>query len=108
MIPVSASCERRLEVRALEWRRFGFGIAGSFQASARLSLALRDAMKTAAACDCFQLLRFQPAAEIAKRCPTRIDLACFTSTKLSVPILSTTGADSFAILLAERSRGQGK
>ena len=29
---VSASCERRLEVRALEWRRFGFGIADSFQA----------------------------------------------------------------------------
>ena len=29
---VSASCERRLEVRALEWRRFGFGMADSFQA----------------------------------------------------------------------------
>ena len=35
---VSASCERRLEVRALEWRRFGFGIADSFQA---FSLAVR-------------------------------------------------------------------
>jgi hypothetical protein len=32
VIGVSASCERRLEVRALEWRRFGFGIADSFQA----------------------------------------------------------------------------
>jgi hypothetical protein len=35
---VSASCERRLEVRALEWRRFGFGMADSFQA---FSLAVR-------------------------------------------------------------------
>ena len=36
---VSASWERRLEVRALEWRRFGFGMADSFQA---FSLAVRQ------------------------------------------------------------------
>src|ERR1700735_177486 len=31
-IGVSASCARRLEVRALEWRRFGLGISNSFLA----------------------------------------------------------------------------
>jgi hypothetical protein len=31
-IGVNASCERRMAVRRLEWRRFGFGIADSFQA----------------------------------------------------------------------------
>jgi hypothetical protein len=37
-IGVSASCERRLEVRALEWRRFGLGIANSFQAFSQTAL----------------------------------------------------------------------
>src|SRR6202050_3315900 len=55
---VSASCERRLEVRALEWRRFGFGIADSFQAfsQATLSRYCRDAW--AAAWDRFQFYVF--------------------------------------------------
>jgi hypothetical protein len=42
---VRASCERRLEVRALEWRRFGFGIADSFRAFRLLFPPLRDAWK---------------------------------------------------------------
>src|ERR1700684_1076811 len=46
---VSASCERRLEVRALEWRRLGFGIADSFQAfyQTTLSRHCRDAWAAA-------------------------------------------------------------
>jgi hypothetical protein len=64
--------------------------------------------KTAAACDRFSTLRFHPAAEIGQRCPPRIALACFASTKLGIPIPSTAGAKTLAVLLAERSRGQGE
>jgi hypothetical protein len=53
-------------------------------------------------------LRFHPAAEIGQRCPPRIALACFASTGLGIPIPSTARAKTLAILLAERSRGQGE
>jgi hypothetical protein len=64
--------------------------------------------KTAAACDRFSTLRFHPAAEIGQRCPPRIALARFASTKLGIPIPSTARAKTLAVLLAERSRGQGE
>src|ERR1700689_3551185 len=108
VMPVSASCERRLEVRALEWRRFGFGIADSFQAfSQSAGPAVPGMPETAAAWDRFSTLRFHPAAEIGQRCPPRIALASFASTGLGIPIPSTARAKSFTVLLAERSRGQG-
>jgi hypothetical protein len=64
--------------------------------------------ETAAACDRFSTLRFHPAAEIGQRCPPRIGLTCIASTDLDIPILSTARAESFAVLPAERSRGQGE
>jgi hypothetical protein len=64
--------------------------------------------ETAAACDRFSTLRFHPAAEIGQRCPPRIGLACVASTNLNIPILSTARAESFAVLPAERSCGQGE
>ena len=107
---VRASCERRLEVRALEWRRFGFGIADSFQAFSQTAKSrhLPGCPETAAACDRFSTLRFHPAAEIGQRCPPRIGRACIASTDLCIPIKSTARAESLAVLLAERSRGQGE
>src|ERR1700733_12812214 len=107
---VSASCERRLEVRALEWRRFGFGITDSFQAFSQTvgpGIA-RGCPKTAAACDRFSTLRFHSAAEIGQRCPPRIARACIASTRLGIPIPSTARAKSLTVLPAERSRGQGE
>jgi hypothetical protein len=53
-------------------------------------------------------LRFHPAAEIGQRCPPRIALARFASTELGIPIPSTARAKPLAVLLAERSRGQGE
>jgi hypothetical protein len=57
---VSASCERRLEVRALEWRRFGFGIADSFQAFSQTANPgiYRDAPKRLQPVIAFQLYVF--------------------------------------------------
>jgi hypothetical protein len=64
--------------------------------------------ETAAACDRFSTLRFHPAAEIGQRCPPRIGLTCIASTDLNIPILSTARAEPFAVLPAERPRGQGE
>ena len=96
---VSASCERRLEVRALEWRRFGFGIADSFQA---FSPAVRPQPEIALN------LTFDLAAEVGKGCPPRIDLTCIAVAYLVVAITSASRAEPFAFLLAERSRRQGQ
>src|ERR1700692_534414 len=87
---VSASCERRLEVRALEWRRFGFGIADSFQAFSQTAGPgiAGDAPKRQQPAIA-STLRFHPAAEIGQRCPPRIGLACITGTNLGIPILPT-------------------
>ena len=108
MIPVRASCERRMAVRRLEWRRFGFGIADSFQAfSQSAGPALPGMPETAAAWDRFSTLRFHPAAEIGQRCPPRIDLASIAIADFGIAIPSTARAESFAFLLAERSGRQG-
>jgi hypothetical protein len=98
-----------LEVRALEWRRFGFGIADSFQAfSQNAGPALPGRPRNGFSLGSLSALRFYPAAEIGQRCPPRIALACFASTELGIPIPSTARAKSLAVLLAERSRGQGE
>jgi hypothetical protein len=81
-----------LAVRAFEWRRFGFGIASSFQARLQPEIA-------------FTLL-FNPAAEIGQRCPPWVCLICIAGTDFMVSITATAGADSFALLLAENSSGQ--
>jgi hypothetical protein len=68
----------------------------------------RACAETTAFWDRFSTLRFHPAAEVGQRCPPRIALACIASTGLGIPIPSTARAKSFAVLLAERSRGQGE
>ena len=88
-----------MAVRRLEWRRFGFGIADSFQA---FSLAVGQQQPEIAI-----TLRFHPAAEIGQRCPPRIDLASIAIADFGIAIPSTAGAESFALLLAERSGRQG-
>ena len=87
-----------MAVRRLEWRRFGFGIADSFQA---FSLAVGQQPEIAIT------LRFHPAAEIGQRCPPRIDLGSIAIADFGVAIPSTAGAESFALLLAERPGRQG-
>jgi hypothetical protein len=68
----------------------------------------RACAETTAFWDRFSTLRFHPAAEVGQRCPPRIALARIASTGLGIPIPSTARAKSFAVLLAERSRGQGE
>jgi hypothetical protein len=106
---VSASCERRLEVRALEWRRFGFGIADSFQAFSQTACpGIAGMPETAAACDRFQLYVFILLRRSASAVHRASTLACIASADLGIPIPSTARAESLAVLLAERSRGQGE
>jgi hypothetical protein len=65
---VRASCARRLEVRALEWRRFGLGIADSFRSSVNnpsLKKGLGKNADQGSGIDvALRTLNFYPAAKI--------------------------------------------
>ena len=102
---VRKSWLRRLAVRCLEWRRFGFGIAVPFRwpvRAAKLCGAERGPMVQN-----LVLSGFDRAGQSCERIPFGVGRG-FAVAGLLVQVLAAARAKSFAVFFAEGAAGQGE
>jgi len=117
-----ASWARRVEVRRLEWRRFGFGITDSFQLPVRSGQYGRGGaqvrQKPGELCvtvpngtsvgNGLFVAGAEPAAQIGQSGPARVGGGFLAGAGFGVAIASAAGAEPFAVLAAKGSCGEGE
>ena len=99
-LAVRASCARRVEVRAFEWRRFGFGIADSFRSRQKFpGKNFSDSISFVSG-----LIRLRRSESAVHRAIGRCGLA---GAGFGVQIASAARAKSLAVRAAKRSYREG-